>query len=113
MSHTLDAPKDGEEIRVSKTSGGENMNAPESKQKTVTIPIRIFEVLMLESFRYCLGRRTYATGVCVENLTKYWDLIPDCYKKQMHEDINRAIKLNIAGDRCDIAEWRKILELKI
>jgi len=68
--------------------------------------------ILLSAFRYCLGRRTYVTSDCVEWLTKYWD---DVYwwHEQIHRDIKRAIEQNIAGDDCDIAVWKNILELPI
>lgn len=80
---------------------------------TVTINIRTFQILLLESFRYCLGRRTYAVSDCVELLTEHWKLLPEGYQKQMHGDISHAIEHKMAGDDCDIVEWKKILELKI
>lgn len=76
------------------------------------IPKRDLQMMLLSAFRYSLGRTTYMSSVCVEWLTKWWDILPENYKRQIHNDITRAIELKIAGDDCDIAEWKKLLELK-
>lgn len=67
---------------------------------------------LLQSFRYCLGRATYVTGECVEDLTEHWDLMAQ-FHKQIHRDIQTAIKMDRAGYNMDIVEWEKILKLKV
>lgn len=79
---------------------------------TITIDTREFETLLIQSFRYCLGRMTYAVSDCVEMLTLHWNLIQPGVQKQVQDDIKRAIETKSAGMGMDIVEWRKILELK-
>tara|TARA_R110000822_G_scaffold93640_1_gene215267 strand:- start:1207 stop:1419 length:213 start_codon:yes stop_codon:yes gene_type:complete len=38
--------------------------------KEITLPIREFNILILESFRYSIKRETYACSDCVESLIK-------------------------------------------
>lgn len=80
---------------------------------TQTIPTRYLQMMLLSAFRYSLGRTTYMSSVCVEWLTKWWDILPEDYKRQIHNDINHAITHNMAGDDCDVAEWKKLLELTL
>jgi len=68
---------------------------------------------LLESFRYCLGRQTYATGSCVESLHDHWQILPRGWQEQIQGDIREAIEKNRAGADMDISEWEKVLELKI
>jgi len=68
------------------------------------------QTILLESFRYCLGRRTYAVNECVERLLKHWDELPEKWQTLICENINFAMEHGTAGGSCDIAEWKKILE---
>lgn len=79
----------------------------------IEVPKRDFEMMLLSAFRYSLGRTTYMSGVCVEWLTKYWDIMPYNYKEQIHRDITHAIEVGMAGHDCDIAEWKKLLKLEL
>lgn len=82
-------------------------------QTSVTIDTQEFEVLLLESFRYCLGRMTYAVGDCVERLEKHWLIIQPYFQTQIQNDIRRSINLGCAGMPMDVMEWEKILQLKV
>lgn len=66
--------------------------------------------MLLCAFRYALGRRTYITSECHDWLVKYWDIMA-IYHKQIHDDIKHAIEHDIAGDKCDVESWKKILAL--
>lgn len=79
----------------------------------ITIDSQMFAILLLQSFRYCLGRMTGAVSDCVENLTRYWYILPPAWQQQIHEDINRAIEMGSAGMDIDEREWKKILKLPI
>lgn len=79
----------------------------------VSIDRRLFAILLLQSFRYCLGRMTYAVSDCVENLTQYWDYLPPAWQQQIHGDINRAIDCGNAGMGMDARQWKKILKLTV
>lgn len=81
-------------------------------ETSITINTRTFQILLLESFRYCLGRKTGAVSDCVENLELYWKYLPTEWQQQIHGDILRAIAVNKAGMDMDVKEWEKILKLK-
>lgn len=78
----------------------------------IEIPKKTFQVIMLESFRYCLGRQSYAVQECVENLTWYWDELSPHVQKMIHREINDAILHQYAGHACDVRQWQKVLKLK-
>lgn len=80
---------------------------------TITINMRTFQVLLLESFRYCLGRMTGVVSDCVENLIWYWDVIPPAWQQQIHDDIIRAISKDQARMPMDVEEWNKVLQLEV
>lgn len=69
--------------------------------------------LLLCSFRYSLGRMTYIVSDCVEWLTRYWNLLPSGWKRQIHDDIRKAIEQGRAGHDCDLAQWRRVLSLPL
>ena len=81
-------------------------------QGSIEIPKQTLQVLLLESFRYCIGRMTYAVSDCVENLTWYWEELPKSYQKMIKREIEEAIKNNCAGHPCDIVQWMRILKLE-
>lgn len=82
-------------------------------ETSITINTRTFQILLLESFRYCLGRKTGAVSDCVERLEQYWGEIPRDWQIQIQKDIVRAILTGQAGMNMDVQEWEKILKLKI
>lgn len=62
-------------------------------------------------FRYSLGRHTYITGVCVDDLIKYWDVMPTGYRGQIIRDLEHYFKHGLEGEHsCDIDSWRELLE---
>ena len=67
--------------------------------------------LLLFGFRYALGRRSAAVSSMSERLIKYWDLLPEFTREQIHIDIRHAIQHQISGDDCDVWEWEKVLAL--
>ena len=81
--------------------------------ESVEVPLRDFQMIMLSNFRYALGIQTYYVGVTVEYLIKWWDKMPTGYKEQIHNDIKHAIEHSMAGHDCDVAEWKKLLELPL
>lgn len=77
-----------------------------------TIDNITFATLLLQSFRYCLGRRSYAVGDFVPVLTKYWHILPGVWQKQVQRDIQDAMDKGWAGDSWDVSEWQSILKLE-
>lgn len=80
---------------------------------TFLVSIQYIElsILLLDSFRCCLGRKTYAVSDCVEHLTKYWEIIPKPWRLKIKKDICEAIDKDQAGMGMDVVEWQKILNL--
>lgn len=70
-------------------------------------------LMLLCAFRYSLGRMTYITSTCADWLVRYWDCLSPYWQKQTHDEIKEAIELNRAGMDCDVASWKRILELPI
>jgi len=81
--------------------------------KTIEVPEYTLQVLLLESFRHCLGRQTYAVSECVEALMKYWSVLPEAWQKQIKQDIGDAMKNGTYGHLCDLKEWEKILDFEV
>ncbi len=69
-----------------------------------------FNTLILCSFRYALGRRTYISLEMAEIIQKYKDKLPVWVKEQMIKDIKESIKRDEAGMNCDTAVWTQLAE---
>jgi len=78
----------------------------------MTEDIKVTEHTLIFAFRYAIGRASTAPSIVVRDLINNWDKLLPFTKEQIKEDIEEAIKNNNAGWNCDIAEWKKILELK-
>ena len=71
--------------------------------------ITVEPIILLCSFRYALGRRTYITSVVsdcmIENIEslRRWEL-------QITTEIRGAITDDMAGDNCDVESWLKVIE---
>lgn len=81
--------------------------------KLVSVSEKTLGVLLLNNFRYCLGRTTYEVYSCVECLISYWKALPECFRVQIQEDIKKATERGNAGMEGDIKEWNKLLSLPI
>jgi hypothetical protein len=67
-------------------------------------------LMMLQSVRYALGRRTSAPGNTKTAVTCAWSAIPkrwqDCIDRDVRGEIERAeCAGNTVGDRCDHETW--------
>lgn len=57
--------------------------------------------------RYCLGRQSYVTGICVEWLSDNWKRIPLMQQTIIIRDIAEALQDDAAGDpNIDVPAWR-------
>lgn len=63
------------------------------------------KTLLVCSFRYALGRCTYASSEVPEIIKRHKEHLEPWIIDQFIRDIERAIKLNDAGDLCDVASW--------
>lgn len=68
-----------------------------------------------QSFRYTLGRMTYAVGMFVDWAIKNWDRIPDIEKDIISRELKEAFNMYEKTGRClghdiDVLDWRKLLD---
>jgi len=83
-----------------------------NRPSIVEVPYTVFCDMLTESFRYCLGRRTYVVSGCVDNIIKYWDIL-NCYDQRgIQRDIKAAIEQGHAGMSMDVEQWEKVLKLE-
>jgi hypothetical protein len=80
---------------------------------TTEIPDRELAHILLNAFRYSLGRMSYITGTTADWLIKYWYLMPTQWRMQIHEDIIAAISRGDAGNKCDIDQWERVLGMPV
>ena len=80
-----------------------------------------FDGLMaIAAFRYCLGRRTYIVGACVDWLIDQWHAFPPNVRSVIARDLREAFERDDAarqhGDRhplgwdCDRRDWQRAME---
>lgn len=68
------------------------------------------EEIILYAFRYALGRMSYSTGTMSNYLINNWHIIKPHTRKLIVMEIEEAIKRDEAGQKCDIDNWRRVLE---
>lgn len=64
--------------------------------------------MIISSFRYALGRKTYIVIETCDWLRENINLIDDLDKKLMIEEIEFADNLGKLGMKCDSIEWKKL-----
>lgn len=74
------------------------------------------EWMIYQSFRYCLGRKTYAVGNFVDWAIKNWDIIPELTQQLIIREIKEAFgqyergQYHILGMDMDRQKWQQLLE---
>jgi hypothetical protein len=74
------------------------------------------------AMRYCLGRRTYITGMAASWLIEHWPNIDTSAQKIIQRDVEDEFRLDDLaresgatyrplGDDCDRREWERVREL--
>lgn len=76
------------------------------------------------AFRYCLGRRTYIVGSCVDWIISNWEKFPESVKNLIQRELEEAFgeddkgRLHNADDRyrplghdCDRKDWERVRAL--
>lgn len=69
------------------------------------------QIMLLSTFRYSLGRKTYMSEVCADFLTKWWHVLPESHRQMIQDEIRHGIRIGNAGSDCDVAAWERVLEL--
>ncbi len=69
-------------------------------------------LLIIYSFRYCLGRMTYCTHDFYDMAKKYLPIITNFSKKIMVKEIKEyKEKHGLIGQQCDDEIWMKVLDI--
>ena len=76
----------------------------------ITISKQKLSILLLIKFRYSLNRHTYIVSDCCEDLKQYWSLMCRNYREQIINDLEHYFTDLKHEHKCDIDEWRKMLE---
>lgn len=77
------------------------------------------DFMVISAFRYCLGRRTYAAGICADWLIEQWPNFNEKTKYLIRRELNAGfVQDDLARDRgddylplgrdCDRAEWERV-----
>jgi len=66
--------------------------------------------MLLYSFRYALGRRSYSVSTVAEVILLNWNNLRDCDKKLIQKEIQEAIDGGYAGNQIDINIWKTLLD---
>lgn len=74
------------------------------------VSVKLPDVFLLYSFRYALGRMTYAVGDVADQLIAYRDILQPDWRQQIVQDIHNAIENGAAGHECDVKRWREVAE---
>jgi len=79
--------------------------------KEITVTKKDLTVWLLCFFRYSLGRHTYIVSTCCDDLRKYWDIMPEGYRKQIVDDLDHYFEHSLVYEHdCDIRSWKGLLE---
>jgi hypothetical protein len=64
------------------------------------------QLMVMAAHRYCLGRRSYIVGACIEWLAAWWDGFDVNTKAVIVRDTVQALQDGLAGERMDYEAWR-------
>jgi len=80
-----------------------------NKPTTVEINTDELRALVIYSFRYAMGRQTYAVQEVVEALLKYWDHLEDRDQALIVKEISTEITRGNYGMDIDLKQWQRVL----
>ena len=82
------------------------------KENTILIESDLEQFIIIASFRYALGRRSYAPSILVSFLKKNWSKINEIDRTLIKKEIRESIEKGQAGDpSIDVYEWETVLRL--
>lgn len=64
------------------------------------------QLMASAAHRYCLGRRSYIVGACLEWLRDTWEQFDRNTRRVMIRDTIEALMDDLAGGVTDVAGWR-------
>ena len=76
---------------------------------TIEINPSELRTLLIYSFRYALGRKTYASQETVDLILKYWNFLEEQDIDLIIKDIITAIAEQNYGMEMDLAQWQRLL----
>ena len=68
-------------------------------------------LILIAAFRYALGRCSYMPSVVASVITQCWSSLTEHDQRLIKREIADAIERGHAGMDCDVAIWRRVLEL--
>ena len=75
-------------------------------------------LMITAAIRYCVGRRTYIVGECVDWIIANWSDWPGDVKNVIQRDLEQEFERaaqksdwKLLGDDCDKREWEKVRAL--
>ena len=71
------------------------------------------QMMALAAFRYCLGRRSYIVGICVDWIRLMWSSFSKDTQFIILRDIIEAYLDGCTGMDMDTIDWLKVLQDKI
>ena len=63
------------------------------------------QLMVMAAHRYCLGRRSYIVGACIEWLRTWWPSFDDGTRSVIVGDTIAALMDHEAGDYGDVRDW--------
>ena len=70
-------------------------------------------LILIAAFRYALGRMSYMPSVVAGAIEQCWAELTEHDQRLIKREIDEAIERGHAGMDCDIATWRRVLELPV
>lgn len=64
------------------------------------------ELMNVAAFRYCLGRRSYIVGTCIDWLKRYWFDFTGNIQAVILRDLIEALQDGMVGAEMDDKAWR-------
>jgi len=68
------------------------------------------QLMVTAAHRYCLGRRSYIVGSCIDWIKIHWDEFTIHTKLILLRDTIEALHRNEAGDECDARGWKQLVK---
>lgn len=84
-----------------------NLWLPE-REALMHVDEKDLQILLVCSFRYALGRRTYMPSLVSEIIQEHVGALSKSDKIQILEDIRKAKATKTAGDSCDVETWSNL-----
>jgi len=68
------------------------------------------QLMVTAAHRYCLGRRSYIVGSCIEFLNEVWPQLNEITQQVILRDTHEALKRGDAGDKYNTQAWQYFVD---